>query len=96
MADYVQVSAQISEATRRRLDQYARETGIKKSHIIEDAIEQHLDVLDEIPSQYVIPKHIVLTNESFDRVVEMINNPREPSPALVELMRTSRLRRDNL
>lgn len=95
MANYVQVSAQISEATRQRLDQYARESGIKKSHIIEDAIEQHLDVLDEIPPQYVIPKHIVLANESFDQVVEMINNPRKPTPALVELMRTSRLHRDN-
>ena len=33
MADYIQISAQISEATRARLDSYARETGLKASTI---------------------------------------------------------------
>ena len=93
MTDYVQISAQISEATRRRLDLYARETGMKKSRIIEEAIEQHLEVLDEIPAEYLVSKNIVFTNESFDEMVDMINNPGEPPPALVELMRSSRLYR---
>ena len=56
VSDYVQISAQISESTKRRLDQYARESGLKKNYIVEDAIEQHLDALEEIPPQYIIPE----------------------------------------
>ena len=50
MSDYVQVSAQISEEAKRRLDQYSRETGVKKGRIIEDALNSHLDALDELPA----------------------------------------------
>lgn len=94
MTDYVQISAQITDATRRRLDQYARETGIKKSRIIESAIEQHLSALEELPAHYVVPAQIVLTPESFDEVLERISHPGEPAAALVDLMRDSRLRCD--
>ena len=90
MADYVQISAQISEATRARLDQYARETGLKKSRIIEDAIEARLDALDELPAEYVVPARVVLDEGSWGRVVERIEGPGEPSPALVELLRPHR------
>jgi len=88
MADYVQISAQISEATKRRLDQYAQETGLKKSRIIEDAVRKHLEAVDVIPPEYDIPLHIVLTNESWDMVVDSIENPGEPTQALVDLMRS--------
>jgi uncharacterized protein (DUF1778 family) len=86
MADYVQISAQISEAARERLDQYARETGMKKSRIVEDAIMAHFDTLNVVPAEYVIPLIVELDAESWDRVVRGIEDPPEPSPALRELM----------
>ena len=87
MADYVQISAQISEATKRRLDQYAQETGLKKSRIIDEAVQRHLEAVEEIPAEYIIPTHMVLTRESWDLVVDLIENPREPTQALRDLMR---------
>ncbi|MDP2300364.1 MAG: hypothetical protein U1E08_03410 [Coriobacteriia bacterium] len=90
MADYVQISAQISEATRSRLDQYARETGLKKSRIIEDAIEARLDALDELPAEYIVPTRFVLDEESWEWLARETENPTPPTPALVELLRPYR------
>jgi uncharacterized protein (DUF1778 family) len=86
MADYVQVSAQISEATRDRLDQYARETGLKKGRLIEDAIQAHLDTLDAVPAEYVIPNRIVVDAETWKWITAEIEHPAEPTPALRELI----------
>lgn len=87
MADYVQISAQISEATRQRLDQYARETGMKKGRLIEDAILAHLDTLDAVPAEYAIPAGIVVDAESWERVLATMESSADPTPALRELMR---------
>jgi len=87
MADYIQISAQISEATRARLDQYARETGLKKGRLIEDAIEAHLDALDEVPGEYLIPHRVVVDASSWERIVAEMDSPAEPTPALRRLMR---------
>ncbi|MHB1136960.1 MAG: hypothetical protein ACYCXR_10400 [Coriobacteriia bacterium] len=87
MADYIQISAQISEATRARLDQYARETGLKKGRLIEDAIEAHLDALDEVPGEYLIPHRIVVDAGSWERIVAEMDVPAEPTLVLRELMR---------
>ncbi|MBI5232034.1 MAG: hypothetical protein HY876_07720 [Coriobacteriales bacterium] len=93
MADYVQISAQISEATRKRLDLYARETGLKKSRIVEDAINAHLDALDEIPPEFITPTRLVVDDESWEFIVNAIENPRAPTPALRELV--NRLRNED-
>ena len=87
MSDYVQVSAQISEEAKRRLDQYSRETGVKKGRIIEDALNSHLDALDELPAEYIVPTRIVVTAESWELILDEIENPSEPTPALREMMR---------
>lgn len=86
MADYVQISAQISEAARERLDLYARETGMKKSRLVEDAIMAHLDTLDRIPSEFMIPANVQVDADSWERVLRSIDQPAEPAPALRELM----------
>lgn len=86
MADYVQISAQISEATRARLDLYARETGLKKGRLIEDAIEAHLDALDEVPAEYIVPHRIVVDAGTWEQLVAELERPAEPNPALRDLM----------
>lgn len=94
MTDYVQISAQISEAAKRRLDQYARETGMKKSRVVEDAITRHLDALDELPPDYIVPARIVVSAETWETIVERIEQPAEPTPALRELMSRGRPAQD--
>lgn len=86
MTDYVQISAQISEATRNRLDLYARETGLKKSRIIEDAIEARLNALEEVPIEYVGGSRFVLDDASWEWFVQEMEHPSAPSQGLIDLL----------
>lgn len=90
MTDYTQISAQITESTRDRLDQYARETGLKKSRIIEDAIQQHLDAMDSLPEEYAFAGRLVLDDESWEWLASEIERPSAPPLGLVELLRPHR------
>jgi len=82
-----QVSAFIARETKDLLDDYVRRTGSKKGRVIEEALEFFLAAQSGIPVEYIVPKTIVLTAESFDRLVYRIDNPGEPTPALRALMR---------
>jgi predicted DNA-binding protein len=82
----VQISAFIARETKERLDAYAVETGTKKAHIVEDAIEAYLAARDETPAEYLAPREIVLTPSAFDRVIELLDEPPEPTGALTVLM----------
>lgn len=65
-----------------RLDRYVRETGAKKGRVIEDALDSYLSTLDEVPAEYVVPCRVVLTDESFDGVLEAIGSAAEPTATL--------------
>lgn len=81
-----QISAFISEATRDRVERYADAHGVKKSHIIEEALLHHLQALHELPSDIIIPPRLELSAESFERVIALTKRPRRPSKAIRELM----------
>lgn len=85
----VQISAFIARETKERLDAYARETGTKKGHVVEDALDAYLAASDETPAEYLAPREIVLTPTSFDRVIELLEEPPEPTGALRVLMSES-------
>ena len=57
-----QISANISKNTKERMERYAREYGVKKAFLIESALQHHLNVLDEVPSDVVIPPSILVTS----------------------------------
>jgi uncharacterized protein (DUF1778 family) len=81
-----QISAYVSERTNERLDMYVRETGVKKARLIEDAIVSHLDALESLPADAIIPTRIVVSQESWDRLMERLESPPNPTPALRKLM----------
>jgi uncharacterized protein (DUF1778 family) len=85
--DQTEISAYVSATTKRRLDEFARETGLKKGYILEQALDSYLSSSEAIPEEYLVPSVIVLTNESYDRVVEQMLHPEEPTPALRALLR---------
>ena len=85
--DQTQISAFIARETKDQLDEYVRATGAKKSRVIEEALELFLAAQSGIPVEYIVPKTIVLTAESFDALVDSIENPGEPTSALRALMR---------
>jgi uncharacterized protein (DUF1778 family) len=88
--DQTQISAFIARETKDALDAYVSATGAKKGRVIEAALDAYLATVDEIPAEYITPSTIVLTNESFDQLVDWIEKPGEPTQALRDLMRQRR------
>lgn len=86
MAKETQISAQISRTTRELMEKHVRRTGVKKGHLIEQALLHHLQALDEIPAEYVIHPRIVVSRKTGKEMLDKAENP-DPTPALRDLMR---------
>ena len=80
-----QISANISLETKRRMEEYVRVHGVKKSHLIESALLHHLRALDEIPVDVLVPPVLELSRESGERVLDRIKNPPAPTAAMKTL-----------
>lgn len=81
----IQVSAHISEETKARLERFVRRTGQTRGRLIEDALLQHLQALEELPADVVLPARIVLSEESAKHVRETIARPPEPTEDMKRL-----------
>ena len=81
-----QISAYISETAKQQVERYAEAHGVKKGHLLEEAILHHLQALRELPADVIIPPRLKLTRRSFEKVVALVQKPREPTKALRELM----------
>lgn len=86
-----QISAFISAATRERVERYVEAHGVKKGHLIEEALLHHLQALRELPANLVIPPRLVLTAKSFERVARLVKKPRKPNKAMRALLAGKRL-----
>lgn len=86
MAKDTQISAQISETTRQLMEKHVRRTGVKKGHLVEQALLHHLQALEEIPAEYIIHPRIVVSRKTGEEMLRKAENP-SPTPALRELMR---------
>jgi hypothetical protein len=81
-----QISAYISDATRKQVERYAEAHGVKKGYLVEEALLHHLQALRELPADIVIPPRLTLTLESFEMVVALVKKPRKPTKALRALL----------
>ena len=86
MAKDTQISAQISETTRERMEKYVRQSGVKKGHLVEQALLHHLQALDELPPEFIIHPRIVVSRKTGEEMLRQAESA-EPTPALRELMR---------
>ena len=86
MAKETQISAQISGTTRELMEKHVRRTGVKKGHLVEQALLHHLQALDEIPTEYIIHPRVVVSRKTFEEMMGKADKP-NPTPALRELMR---------
>ena len=82
----VQISAIVSRETRTLLDQATAARGLKKGHVIEEALLHYLHALQELPSDVIVPARLVLTPESGRHVVDRVVHPRDATPAMLALM----------
>ena len=86
MSDVSQISAFVSTSTRDRLERYTEAHGLKKGAVIEAALLHHLQALEALPVDVVVPARIVLTPESFEQVVGAVLDPPAPTAAMTKLM----------
>jgi len=85
MAHRSQLSAFVSDETRARFERYVEARGLKKGAVIERALLHHLQALDELPEDVIIPPRLVVSNESFERIVQRLEGPHEPTAAMQAL-----------
>ncbi len=80
-----QVSAYISPDTRAALEQYVEAHGVKKGHLIEMALLHHLQALRDLPQDVIIPPRVVVTAQTGEWLLHLMENPPEPTDAMREL-----------
>lgn len=80
-----QISANISRETKDRMEAFVRERGLKKGHLIEAALQHYLNAMDALPPDVVIPPMLWVSRETGERLLELIDSPPEPTPAMKAL-----------
>jgi len=83
----IQISALISKATKDLLEKYVRSSGTKKARVIEMALLHHLQALDALPEDVLVPPRLVVSRLSKDALLQKVLHPPKPKPAMRKLMR---------
>jgi uncharacterized protein (DUF1778 family) len=80
-----QISAYVSERTRELVERYAERHGIKKGHLVEEALLYHLQALRELPADVLIPARVVVDEKNALALGDRLDKPRPPTEAMKEL-----------
>ncbi|MEI7704896.1 MAG: hypothetical protein WCK73_09885 [Deltaproteobacteria bacterium] len=83
----IQVSAQISESTRELMERYVRRAGVKKGHLIEQALLHHLQALEELPGEYIVHPRLVVSRKTGAAMLREAGAAESTPGALRDLMR---------
>jgi hypothetical protein len=86
MEKETQISALVSEATKELLERHVRATGVKKGHLVEQALRHHLQALQELPADVIIHPKLVVTRKSGEAILKEIAKAK-PAKALRSLLR---------
>ena len=86
MEKQTQIAAFISPTTKGLLERHSRTTGVKKGHLVEQALRHHLQALQELPADIVIHPKLVVTRKSGGAILKQIAKGK-PAAALRGLMR---------
>jgi hypothetical protein len=81
-----QISALVSRTTSDLLERHVRATGVKKGHLLEQALRHHLLALQELPADVVVHPKLVVTKKSGKVILKHIQRGK-PTPALRDLLR---------
>ena len=86
MSTIDQLSTPISRETREMLDRYTKRTGVKKGHLIEEALRSYLIAHEGLPPDLLIPSTVQLTPASSKKFVRELRGTK-PNAALKKLMK---------
>ena len=81
-----QISAVISETTKQLMERHVRATGVKKGHLVEQALRHHLQALQELPADVIVHPKVVVTRKSGAAILGEIEKG-ESTEALRDLLR---------
>lgn len=56
----------------RWLERNVRATGVKKGHLVEQALRHHLQALQELPADVVVHPELVVTKKSAQAILRQI------------------------
>lgn len=86
MEKETQISAIVSVTTKELLERHVRATGIKKGHLVEEALRHHLQALHELPTDVIIPAKVVVSRSSGEELANRLTSRQRPTKALRNLM----------
>jgi hypothetical protein len=86
MEKETQISALVSRTTRDLLERHVRATGVKKGHLVEQALRHHLQALQELPADVIVHPKLVVTRKSGAAILKQMKSGKPPKP-LRDLMR---------
>jgi hypothetical protein len=81
-----QISAIVSRSTSELLDRHVRATGVKKGHLVEQALRHHLLALQSLPADLVVHPRLVVTRKAGDAILKSLTRGKSTA-ALRRLMR---------
>ena len=82
-----QISAVVSSTTRMLLEKHARATGLKKGHLVEEALLHHLQALQMLPADIIVRPRMVISRRSGEDVTKRMTALPRPTKQLRGLMR---------
>jgi len=86
MANQTQISAYISKTTKSLVEEYTDQHGLKKAHLVEEALLHHIQALRELPADLVIPPRLVVSRDVGGAILEKVERPRKPTKAMRDLI----------
>ena len=81
-----QIYALVSRATSDLLERHVRATGVKKGHLVEQALRHHLQALQELPADVVVHPKLLVTRKSGQAILKQLRTG-TPTAALRDLLR---------
>lgn len=81
-----QISALVSPATRELLERHVRASGVKKGHLVEQALQHYLLALEQLPADVIVRPRLVVTRKSGEAILKQARTGK-PTKALRSLMR---------
>lgn len=86
MEKETQISALVSRTTKDLLERHVRATGVKKGHLVEQALRHHLQALQQLPADVIVHPKLVVTRRSGAAILKEMESGK-PAKALRDLMR---------
>jgi hypothetical protein len=86
MEKEIQISAVVSATTKELLERRVRATGVKKAHLVEQALRHHLMALEALPTDVIVHPRLVVTRKSGAAILTQMKSGKA-TRALRDLMR---------